>query len=44
MVKKMNPVAETCYLLSNPCNAEHIRKRLEQADNGELVDVKIDEL
>lgn len=44
MVKKMNSLAETCYLLSNSCNAEHIRKSLEQADNGELVEVKIDEL
>ena len=39
-----NSWMETCYLLSNPYNAEHLRKSIKQADKGELVDVKIEEL
>lgn len=39
-----NSWMETCYLLSNPYNAAHLRESLEQANNGEFVDVKIDEL
>lgn len=39
-----NAWRETCYLLSNPANAEHLRKSLEQADKGEFVNVGFDEL
>ena len=39
-----NAWMETCYLLSNPVNAEHLRKSLKQADEGDLIDVSIDEL
>ena len=39
-----NSIMETCYLMSSPANAEHLRKSLEQANQGEFVDVNFDEL
>ena len=35
---------ETCYLLSNPHNAAHLRSSLKQADEWEIVDVKLEDL
>jgi len=34
---------ETLHLLSNPANAEHLRKSMEQADAGEFVEFDPDE-
>ena len=39
-----NAWVETCYLLSNPANAKHLQTSLEQADNGEFVDVNLEDL
>lgn len=39
-----NSLMETCYLMSSPANAEHLLKSLEQANNGEFVDVDINAL
>lgn len=39
-----NSLSESNYLLSNPINAGHLRKSLQQANAGDLVHVKIDEL
>ncbi len=32
--RECNPWQETIYLLSNPANAEHLRKSLAEADAG----------
>lgn len=34
---------ETEYLLSNPVNAEHLRKSLKEADEGDLIKLPVDE-
>lgn len=39
-----NSMVETEYLLSNPANVEHLRKSIEQANNGETVEVDINNL
>ena len=39
-LKDYNSFAETAYLLSNPANVEHLRRSIEEINNGE--DVKID--
>lgn len=39
-----NSWMETCYLMSNPYNAEHLRKSLNEADNGEFEDVSLEDL
>lgn len=38
-----NSLQETLYLLSNPHNAEHLFKSLEQAEKGEFESVEWDE-
>lgn len=39
-----NSMVETEYLLSNPTNVEHLRKSMEQANNGETIQVDIKDL
>lgn len=39
-----NSWIETCYLLSTPSNARHLRRSLQQAEKGETVNVNIEEL
>lgn len=39
-----NSWMESCYLLSNPCNAEHLRESIKQANEGDLIHATIDEL
>ena len=39
-----NAWMETCYLLANPVNAEHLQKSLTEAENGDFVDVNIEDL
>jgi hypothetical protein len=35
---------ETAYLLASPANAEHLQKSIEQAKNGEVVCVSINDI
>ena len=35
-----NAIMETCYLLSNPANAEHIRTGIKQIERGKVYDEK----
>ena len=39
-----NAWMESCYLLSNPVNAAHLRESLKQANEGDLINVTLDEL
>lgn len=39
-----NAWMETCYLLANSVNAEHLQKSLTEAENGDFVDVNIEDL
>lgn len=39
-----NSWMETCYLLSNPNNAAHLRRAMEQDAAGEYVNAKIEDL
>lgn len=39
-----NAWMENCYLLANPVNAEHLQKSLTEAENGDFVDVNIEDL
>jgi antitoxin YefM len=39
-----NAMETSEYLLSNPANAEHIRESLKQAEDGEFVDVRLEEV
>ena len=39
-----NSIAETHYLLSSPNNAKHLRESLKQLDEGELVNVSLEDL
>ncbi len=36
-----NSLEETLYLLSNKSNAEHLEKSIQQAEKGELVEIKL---
>lgn len=36
--REFNSWQETAYLLSNPANAEHLRKSLAEAENGKLTE------
>ncbi len=36
-----NALMETCYLLSNPVNAEHLRTSLEQLKSGKVKKIEL---
>jgi hypothetical protein len=35
---------ETTYLLASPANAEHLQKSMEQAKNGEVTSLSLDDI
>ena len=37
-------IDDTTYLLSSPANAEHLQKSIEQAQNGEVVKLSLDDI
>ena len=41
---EFNSWQETIYLLSNPANADHLRKSIEQAKNGKTIERKLVDL
>ena len=41
---EFNSWKETIYLLSNPANADHLRKSIEQAKSGKITERKLVDL
>lgn len=43
-LEEYNAMVETCYLLSNPANAEHLRNSIREANHGTFADTQLADL